>query len=175
MPMETLLSKLKGAEHELYPVAQPSDIRRTEDALGRPLPPSYAAFVSTFSNGAYLYLLQEVGAVGDGNQQIAAIQSIDLEDWPEADDTIAFHEGGSLKGSALIPFGLDHNGNAWCFLAEQGAAAEYPVAYFVPLKRKLYGRLDSFTQWLGILIEKQEEVIRTLYDEDMVFDELELG
>ena len=41
--------------------------------------------------------------------------------------------------------------------------------------RKLYGRLPSFTAWLERLIETQDEVIRTLYDEDVLYDELNLG
>ena len=38
-----------------------------------------------------------------------------------------------------------------------------------------YGKQQSFADWLGILFDTQEEVIRTLYDDDVLYDELELG
>jgi len=62
----------------------------------------------------------------------------------------------------LSGIGLDANG-------------EYPVAYFDTTGRKLYGKQASFPAWLRILVETQSEVIRTLYDDDVLYDELELG
>jgi hypothetical protein len=74
-----------------------------------------------------------------------------------------------------VPFGLDSNGNAWCFIVNEiNSSGECPVAYFDSNGRKLYGRLESFIAWLQILIEKQDEVIRTLYDENVLNDELQL-
>jgi len=49
------------------------------------------------------------------------------------------------------------------------------VAYFDTTGRKLYGKQASFPAWLRILVETQSEVIRTLYDDDVLYDELELG
>lgn len=175
MSIEDLLSSLATLEHD-YPIAKDIDVRQTEEAIGRPLPPSFRAFVTQFSNGAYLYDMQEVSAVGEGNAQIVAIQKIILPGRPDADDRIPFREGGETTGDNLIPFSLDHNGNAWCFVTDSADAdGEYPVAYLDTTGKKLYGKQRSFADWLGILIDTQEEVIRTLYEEDVLYDELGLG
>jgi SMI1 / KNR4 family (SUKH-1) len=161
-------------EHENYPVASPSEIAATESALGLPLPDSYKEFVSSFSNGAYLFLVQEVSGVGDGNDQIGAIQT-NAHDGDQ-DDAIPFRDGGETRYGSLIPFGLDSNGNEWCFIVEPGRPGnEYECAYFDATGRKLYGRLSGFSEWLGILVEQKDEVIRTLYDQDVLYDELGLG
>ncbi len=52
---------------------------------------------------------------------------------------------------------------------------ECPVAYFETTGRKLYGRLNSFVEWLDILVETESEVVRTLYDDEDQFGELGLG
>jgi len=175
MKIDETIKGLSGFEHETYPIATANDLKKTESALGIFLPNSYKTFVSTFSNGAYLFMLQEVNAVGDGNKQIMPIQSIETLSG-DSEENIPFRDGGSTLFKHLIPFGLDSNGNAWCFISnEMNSAGEYPVAYFDTNGRKLYGRLDDFTSWLSILIEKQEEVIRTLYDENVLYDELQLG
>src|SRR5260370_11945271 len=89
---------------------------------------------------------------------------------------IAFREGGgTAQYGDLIPFGLDHNANEWCFVGNGSPPnAGYEVAYFDTAGRKLYGRLPSFTAWFERLIETQDEVIRTLYDEDVVSHEVNL-
>jgi SMI1 / KNR4 family (SUKH-1) len=179
--LEHLLSNLRQGEHETYPVATEEDLRTTEEAIGQTLPDSYSTFVRTFSNGAYLYLLQEVSAVGQGNPQIMPIHRIDRISAQDRrpDEPIPFREGGETTYGQTIPFGLDHNAGEWCFIAEGNFPGnEYPVAYLsagCEDEYKLYGRLVSFTEWLTVLIEKQEEVIRTLYDEDVIYDELCLG
>ncbi len=171
-----LLLALEQGEHERYPSATDVEVSATEQALGRPLPPSFRTLVRQFSNGAYLYGVQEVSAVGDGNAQIAAIQNIVLPGKPDPHERIAFRDGGEIMGNNLVPFSLDHNGNAWCFLTESADAnGEYPVAYLHVTGRKLYGKQASFADWLRILIETQDEVIRTLYGEDVLYDELGLG
>src|SRR4029077_16535348 len=63
-----VLRLLRDGTHEMYSVAAAHHIAMTESALGRPLPDSYKMFVTEFSNGAYLYQLQEVRAVGGGNE-----------------------------------------------------------------------------------------------------------
>jgi len=175
MHINDLIKGLAGGEHEVYPAATDADVAMTEAAVARKLPSSFKSFVTTFSNGAYLYLLQEVSAVGNGNDQILPIQSIrSVEGDPE--ESIPFREGGQTQFKHLIPFGLDHNGNAWCFLSnEMDSSGECPVAYLDCQGRKLYGRLDGFSSWLKILVDKQDEVIRTLYDDDVINDELSLG
>jgi hypothetical protein len=175
--IDALISRLRveGA-HETHPPASAEDIADTEAAIGVPLPDSFRAFVSRFSNGAYLFTLQEVSAVGDGNEQIRAIQDIDRTGKGAPDETILFRESGQTVYGDLVPFGLDHNANEWCFVAGAGRPAnEYAVAYFDTAGRTLYGKLSGFTEWLSILIAEQDEVIRTLYDDDVLYDELQLG
>ena len=174
MDIQLAIEKLLQDAHEVYETATDSDISATESATGRRLPPSYKEFVKKFSNGAYIYFLQEVCAVGAGNEQISSIQSnypIDQEMAP-----IPFRDDGQVSPRDLVPFGLDSNGNAWCFVVDSGSAGEEcPVAYLDTAGRKLYGKLGGFLEWLEILIKEQTEVIRTLYDDDVIYDELNLG
>ena len=184
MRIDGILVELAKSEHELYPRATTDDVGKTEALIGISLPESYRQFVTEFSNGAYLLMLQEVSAVGDGNEQIRPIQDIFHRRWTtgealapeELEAEIGFREGGTVKRRHLVPFSLDHNGNEWCFVAESlGADNEYPVAYLDNQNPKLFGRLENFAVWLKVLIDGGNEVIRTLYDDDVIYDELGLG
>jgi hypothetical protein len=186
MRIDAILAELAkhAAEHELWPKAAEKDVATTEAAIGLRLPESYRQFVIELSNGAYLFMCQEVSAVGDGNRQIGPIQGVFHRIWTAARSLSAeelaadvpFREGGTTQRKYLIPFSLDHNGNQWCFVAEQlGSDLEYPVAYADSAYTRLYGRLESFSKWLEILIEERREVIRTLYGDDVIYDELGLG
>ena len=176
--MDELLARLRSAgAHETYPPASDDDVAATERALRRPLPPSFRAFLKGFSNGAYLFMLQEVSAAGAGNAQIGAIQDVLPNVILASGDTaVGLDSGGSVSAGALVPFSLDHNGNCWCFLTSEAAPdGEYPVAYFDADHEQLYGRLQGFQAWLTVLVDEQDEVIRTLYDDDVLQGELGLG
>lgn len=177
MSIESLIEQLHAeGEHETSPPASPDDVATTETAIGHPLPASYKGFVRGFGNGAFLFLVQEVSAVGDGNRRFVAIQNIDRIGEGAPDEVIPFREGGETRYRSLIPFGLDSNGNEWCFIVEPGRSGnEYEVAYLDTAGRKLYARLDGFTEWLSLLVREQDELIRTLYDDDVIYDELMLG
>ena len=184
MQIDHLLRELAEAEHETHPPATVDDVAKTEAAIGIRLPESFRQFVTEFSNGAYVCMVQEVSAVGDGNAQVGPLQSSFHQLWttgraltPEELETdVEVKEGGTIKRAHLVPFSLDHNGNEWCFLTQVlGADNEYPVAYLDNWNPKLYGRLENFAAWLRILMNERDEVIRTLYDEDVIYDELELG
>ena len=184
MRIDGILRELAKSEHELYPKATTDDVAKTEALIGTSLPESYRQFAMEFSNGAYLFMLQEVSAVGDGNEQIGPLQNIFHRVWTtgealtseELEAAIEFREGGTVRRRYLVPFSLDHNGNEWCFVAESlGADNEYPVAYLDNSNHKLFGRLENFAAWLKILIDAGDEVIRTLYDDDVIYDELGLG
>jgi hypothetical protein len=177
MSIEDLIDRLKQeGQHETYPVASIADIEKTENAIGKELPDSFKSFLTEFSNGAYVFEIQEVSAVGDGNEQIVAIQSIYRDSELKPDDVIPFRDGGETRYGNLVPFGLDHNANEWCFVVEGSPPGnEYAVAYFDTTGNKLYGKLSGFTEWLSILAEEQDEVIRTLYDDDVIYNELGLG
>ena len=174
------LAVLRATEdaHETYARASHDEVRLTEAAIGHPLPDWYTRFVTEFSNGAYLYRVQEVSAVGRGNPQIAPIQEIHRLRHAAPEDQIDFREGGQTAYKHLTPFSLDSNGNEWCFVVSDGApGGEYEVAYLDTSEAgRLYGRLSGFAEWLSILIANpQDEVIRTLYDDDVIYNELMLG
>lgn len=174
MPIDELVALLReDGDHETYAAATSEDIAVTEQALGRPLPASFRGFQTKFSNGAYLFMLQEVSATGAGNRQVSAIQDV----LPHAitvapDEEIPLEDGTAVRAGALVPYSLDGNGNCWCFLIDESAPDdEYPVAYFVADQKRLVGRLPGFEQWLKKLIDERDEVIRTMYG----WDELGLG
>jgi SMI1 / KNR4 family (SUKH-1) len=171
-----LLDRLRSeGTQDTYPVASADALAVTEAAIGKQLPDSYRTFVQQFSNGAYLFGVHEVSAVGEGNRQITAIQDIHRSP-VDPHDTIPFREGGSTAFGNLIPFGLDSNGNEWCFVGEGDPGGhEYALAYYDSGGKKLFGRLESFTDWIERLIQTQDEVIRTLYGDDVLYDELQLG
>jgi hypothetical protein len=175
--IDALIEQLRAhGGHDTYAAASSEDFEKTEGAIGHALPASYRRFVNEFSNGAYLFGVQEVSAVGEGNPQIIAIQNIDRIGVGAPDETIPFREGGETKYGNLVPFGLDSHGNEWCFVVEDGRPGnEYDVAYFDTSGRKLYGRLGGFAEWLTILVRQQDEVIRSLYDDEVIYDELMLG
>jgi SMI1 / KNR4 family (SUKH-1) len=175
--IEDLIAALRREGlHETYSTATPSDIQATEEAVGKQLPESYKAFVRDFSNGAYLFEIQEVSSVGAGNLQIPSIQNIDRIEPGDPDEVISFREGDETRYGDLVPFSLDANGNEWCFVADGSPpGSEHAVAYLDTSGRKLYGRQSGFTEWLAILVEEQDEVIRTLDDNDAIYDELGLG
>ncbi len=182
MDLLDLIRELQSGEHELHESASDEDIARTENTLQRRLPTSFKTFVKTFSNGSYVYTIQEVSAVGDGNDQIAPIQSsypiaLNLE-------SISFREGGTARTEDLVPFSLDANGNAWCFIIDPDNPTKEPaVAYLAPMMPlpedpeppKLYGKLSGFEAWLSLLVERQNEVIREMYPDEVINDELKLG
>lgn len=179
MNRENLIQSLVNEReiHETYEAASKEDIEQTEKALNCKLPQSYCDFVSQFSNGAFLYMIQEVSAVGNGNEQIFPMQRFSLRTMTggEIPERIPIREGGSVNADRLIPFSLDHNGNAWCFIVDQMMDNEYKVAYFDSQKPKLYGVMDSFNEWLKVLVNNRVEVIRVLYDDDVIATELGLG
>jgi hypothetical protein len=126
-----------------------------------------------------LFMVQEVSAVGGGNRQIAPIQDIARLGERAPDDPVVFREGGETRYGNLVPFGLDSNGNEWCFIiVPDQPGNEYEVAYLHTAPGgKLYGRLrGGFAEWLSILVHApQDEIIRTLYDDDVIYDGLGLG
>jgi hypothetical protein len=166
--MDALIKELRAGTHELYPTADANDIAVTEKAIGKSLPESYKKFVREFSNGAYLYTLQEVSAVGAGNNKICAIQNIRPFSLPgKPNQKIPFHDGGQAAYEFLIPFGLDSNANEWCFIAQEGIIDnEYEVGYLHTEGLKLYGRMKNFSGWVQMLTEKQDELIRVIYEND---------
>jgi hypothetical protein len=104
-----------------------------------------------------------------------AIQNIDRIGESDPEEVIPFREGGETRYGNLVPFGLDANGNEWCFVVDgEPPGNEYAVAYLDTSERKLYGKQSGFTEWLSILVNEQDEIIRSLYGDDVIYDELGL-
>jgi hypothetical protein len=168
--IDDLIAKLHSSDgHETSPPATPAEVAMTEQAVGRSLPPTFVRFLREFSNGAYLYGVQEVSRVGESGSQIAAIQ--DIHRGSSASDRIDLDAGGSITFGDLLPFALDSNGE-WCFVA--GDSAESSVGYRPYDQARLYCALPAFEQWLRILVDAEDEVIRAVADEATV-DRMNLG
>ena len=98
MDLRTLISQLEEGRHKKYPRATEEQIRLTERKLGKRLPNSFRKFLKLFSNGAQLYMIQEVNCVGEENPDIVPIQDLELEIiTPE--ETVYFREGGPISRS----------------------------------------------------------------------------
>ena len=165
MTTEELIGRLReNGEHETYPPASMEAVEQTEVALGVKLPRSFRTFVTEYSNGAYLFSLQEVSAVGDGNPQVAPIQANLGGGFPaEAGVELPVAGSSPVMSDSVVPFSLDSNGNCWCFLSDRRSGDnEYEVAYCDTQQARLVGRLPSFDAWLELLIRDQDEVIRVL-------------
>jgi hypothetical protein len=185
---DDVLARLRdtAGSHALNPLATEDDLAATEAAIDKKLPRSFQRFVCEFSNGGYLFGVQEVSGVGNVDNP----RPIHRNEWHygedagfSPDDQIPIRQGGSAAASSLLPFSLDSNGNEWCFIVD--GTPEPAVAYFSsplnrdPTKNRLYAHLSGgFTEWLAILIQEPlDEVIRTIYrdDDSVLYDELMLG
>ena len=175
MSILNLIGRLQEGKHETYPVASDDDILMSENALCVVLPGSFKVFAKEFSNGAYLYMVQEVCSVGEGNAQISPVQNI-CHSRKEKDTWIISNKGERFRLKDLIPFSLDANGNKWCFIYDSSVPKnEYSVTYYDTHGIKLFGKLSNFTEWLRIIVENQKEVIRVVLDDLTIYDELGLG
>jgi hypothetical protein len=202
MEIRNLLAELRGGNHELFPPASEDDLALTESSLGRDLPRSYRTFVTEFSNGAYLYGVEQVNSTGKGTswsveeilaytETLESVKPIPIQDlvlMGQSDDG-SFNEvdpetpissdsgDADVRWGDLVPFHADHNANSWCFLAggAPGPDAEYPVAYVDVHGLKLYGVQPHFTAWLARVVEHQTEVIGSLYPRRFLESELGLG
>jgi ankyrin repeat protein len=144
----------EGFKHQIFPKATEADTQFSEDALGKKLPPSYRYFVRNFSNGANLYMAQEICGVGEKSPgDIPPIQDNVLD--IEGDLPVRVQEGGKVSPQDLIAFTRDEDGNCWCFILDPDpSTGEYPVAYFDAMDRKLVSKVGSFNKWLGRLIHE---------------------
>jgi hypothetical protein len=179
--IDDVLERLRddSAAHELGPPATEEDILRTEQAIDAPLPPSYRTFMREFSNGAYLYGVQEIAPVG-GVEHLVPIDRFERLGADDPDEPLAYRDGGAtVRHGETVVFGGDSNGNEWCFVTARSAPdGEYEVAYLDTSSRKLYAPMASFAHWLEWLVEHSEdEVIRTYYvdDDEVLYDEMMLG
>ena len=170
MIIRDLINILSLGNHELYPTATNDDVIITSKAIGYEFPQSYKTFVTEFSNGAYLYMVQEICCVGDCTKKIQSIQDA-YEPHKKSSQLLNVYESQvKYEISNLIPYSLDSNGNAWCFVKHSNK-----VCYLELTENRLFGFLNGFEEWLGILVKSKNEVIREIYDEEFLFKVLNLG
>ncbi|MGE5589127.1 MAG: SMI1/KNR4 family protein [Bacillota bacterium] len=165
------------SKHQLNPCATPEEISFTEEQMGAPLPPDYREFLATVSNGATLYMTNVLFGVGpqQHRREIGTIKP-----WPDnwayqvrrrfLPDTVEVRTGGSVPRSSLVPFCPDSNGNDWCFSLSDGA-----LYYWNEVNDTLYGKTDSFLEWLALLVRFEDEVIRSISTQATIYYELRLG
>src|SRR5579862_306745 len=132
MTIEELIAGLSEGINETHPTATDEDIATTEQALKRSLPESFKTLVKTFSNGGNIFMLQELNSVGNRNKVVLPLQKIFIGT-AKAETRVPFGdedlEGESVAFGSLVPFSVDSNGNAWCFIMDDPENPEPPVAY----------------------------------------------
>lgn len=177
LAMTSLLVQMKDGRHKLSPPANEADLSYSEAKLGFALPDGYREFVTLFSNGAWLYSCQQVASVGE-QPRPDSVESIHdgtaawfrrarREGRPAA---IPYRDGPPVPRTEVVPFSPDHNGNAWCLRLPKG-----DVYYWNASNDTLYARLNSFEEWLAILVRFHDEVIRSVSTRNVIYDELALG
>jgi hypothetical protein len=143
-------------------------IAEIESKLGLTLPKSYKTFLQTFGDGAYwLYNSQPIDTLSESKNMFLTNLRKDV---PE---NVPLEGDGEVPANSLVMLmSEDSNGGAWCWLTSQGKAdGEWPLAYYQPFEKKLFYKVPNLTEWLRILVENKQEVIRSLDKED----KLELG
>lgn len=179
LSMDVLAHRLLGAgrHNALNPCASPEEVAFSEEQIGVPLPADYHEFLTTVSNGAVLYMGSVL--VGAGPQAhhpaIIPIQVLSLNwakqmDLRSLPDAVEVRTGGSIPRSSLVPFSPDSNGNVWCFSLSDGA-----LYYWNEINDTLYGKTDSFMEWLALLARFEDEVIRSICPRAIIHYELCLG
>jgi hypothetical protein len=121
------------------------------------VPPSFRIFLKTFGSGAYwLYGCQPLDSA-ENPFRLRTFQG-NLPDMTELDG-----EQSVPTDSLLCLMTEDSNGGAWCWLTTlQENGGECPLAYWEPSSKKLYYKVESFANWLQLLVTEKNEVIRVL-------------
>jgi hypothetical protein len=141
------------------------EIKNIEGELQLTLPESYKIFLKHFGDG------------GDWvfNQNIDSVRNFSwFTDYRENLYT-KIELVGEKKvdvNTLLCLMTEDSNGGAWCWLtSEVSGNGEWPLAYYSLSDEKLHYKVENFTEWLKILTDEGNEVIREL-DVD---EKLDLG
>ena len=136
-----------------------SDIELQEftSKSGFDVPPSFSVFLREFGDGAYwLYDTQPVDSTTN---------SIWLKDSrPKLPSFIPLDEETQIPATSLFCLMTeDSNGGAWCWLTGQrDENKETPLVYYDPDSGNLCYKVQTFVDWLYILVSEKEEVIRVL-------------
>jgi hypothetical protein len=158
MNIHELIARLQSdsAKHEkVGPRLAPEQVQEFEKLSGFKIPPSFAIFLQEFGDGAHwLYQCQPLDSTDSPSW---------FQDWHEnAPDMIPVHDSSTVPKSSLFCLMTeDSNGGAWCWLTSaQDLDGEFPLAYYSG--EQLNFRINTFTDWLELLVENKIEVIRAL-------------
>jgi hypothetical protein len=121
------------------------------------LPPSFRTFIKQFGSGIYvLYGCQDINLTSRTYWLTTFHQDLPKQ--------MKLEEGGSVPTDSLLCLmPEDSNGGAWCWLPTlRRVDGEVPLAYWEMDDDKLVYKVNSFTEWLEVLITSRNEVIRVL-------------
>lgn len=142
---------------ETWPPVTDVDLAVFESEVGFTWPTSFKRFIKELGSGIYkLYGCQDIDLTN---------RVLWLTTWHRT-----LPEQMEVEGSGTVPSNSlhclmpeDSNGGAWCWLPTlQRADGEIPLAYWEMDDDKLVYKVDTFTEWLEILITSRNEVIRAL-------------
>ncbi|MFK8058198.1 MAG: SMI1/KNR4 family protein [Saprospiraceae bacterium] len=139
-----------------------AEILEAEKALGKPLPESYKLFLKRFGNGAnWLYTVDQ--PINGVNMEYGKIHWLGkYRDYLE-DETKSDGFGTFKTNTLLCLMSENSNGGAWVWLtSETSKSGEWPIAYHDMNDKKLYFKVDNFTEWIRLMTECKGEVIRVL-------------
>ncbi|AJR03369.1 SMI1/KNR4 family protein [Siansivirga zeaxanthinifaciens] len=140
---------------DVQPTLTETELIEIEKQINLSLPLSYKLFLKYF---------------GDGGTWIYAnsIDSIRNRSWlsnyrKELDEKIELDNKKIKVDSLLCLMAEDSNGGAWCWLTtEDTKDGEWPLAYYSISDKKLHYKVQNFTEWIQILVNSKEEVIKEL-------------
>tara|TARA_R100000789_G_scaffold70412_1_gene65899 strand:- start:1010 stop:1549 length:540 start_codon:yes stop_codon:yes gene_type:complete len=158
-------SELHG---NIGPKLNENNILEAESELGIALPQSFKLFLKEFGNGAdWLYHVdQPINGVAKEYGKIHWLGKYRKH----LGETIESNGFGSFKTKTLLCLMTENsNGGAWVFLtSENSENGEWPLAFYNMDDQKLYFKVESFTQWIGLAIKCKSEVIRELDEENIL-------
>ena len=132
-----------------------NEIESIEDKLNLTLPKSYKLFLKYFGDGAYWVFTQPINSIK--NYSWITDYRENLNKKIELDNN--FIDVDNL----LCLMTEDSNGGAWCWItSEKKKDNEWPLAYYSLSDNKLHFKVENFSEWLKILSETRDEVIRAL-------------
>ncbi len=158
-PVSTIIIELlEDSNHhiEIEEVLSDQEIKEIEDKLGFLLPTSYKIFLKYFGDrGAWVYM-----------NSIDHIKNYSfLKDYRKSlNTTIELVDHMQIQVDSLLCLMTeDSNGGAWVWLTEEEKENnEWGLAYYSSKHKKLFYKVENFTEWLNILVKSKGEVITEL-------------
>ncbi len=158
-PISSIIIELledSDAHTEIEEILNEKEIKEIECKLGFLLPTSYKIFLRHFGDGgAWVYA-----------NSIDHIKNYSfLKDYRKSlNATIELVEHEQVQvDSLLCLMSEDSNGGAWVWLTEEEKEDnEWSLAYYSSQHKKLFYKVENFTEWLHVLVKSKNEVITEL-------------